>query len=108
MSQLSHFFTTSGPGAFVQTLTGNTGGPVPPTGGNINVVGDGITVTVAGNPGTSTLTISLGGSIAESFPTDSGTATPAGNILNIFGGTAGRDINTSGSGNTIHVDLNNA
>ena len=40
----------------VQTLTGNTGGAVPPTGGNINVIGA-ETITVAGNPGTSTLTI---------------------------------------------------
>lgn len=47
----------SGP-AFVQTLTGNTGGVVSPTGNNINVVGDGITVAVTGTPGTSTLEIS--------------------------------------------------
>ncbi len=47
-----------GSGSPVQTLTGNTGGAVPPTANNINVVGaTGITVT--GNPGTSTLTISL-------------------------------------------------
>lgn len=45
------------------TLTGNTGGPVSPTGNNINVVGDGITATINGNPGTSTLTVSvIGGS----------------------------------------------
>lgn len=107
MSQLSRFFTTSGPGAFVQTLTGNSGGPVPPTGGNINVIGTGV-ITVIGNPGTSTLTITPSGTIASSFPTDAGTATPVGGVLNVFGGTAGRDINTSGAGNTIHVDLNNA
>jgi hypothetical protein len=40
------------------TLTGNTGGPVSPTAGNINILGAG-TVSVAGNPGTSTLTISV-------------------------------------------------
>lgn len=44
--------------AQVSTLKGNSGFPVPPTVGNINVVGDGSTITVAGNPGTSTLTIS--------------------------------------------------
>ena len=49
-------------GGTLNTLTGNTGGAVPPTAGNINVVGDGTTITVAGNPGTSTLTIStIGG-----------------------------------------------
>lgn len=45
---------------FVETLTGNSGGPVGPTAGNINVVGSG-SVSVAGNPGTSTLTISTSG-----------------------------------------------
>jgi hypothetical protein len=41
-----------------ETLTGNTGGPVPPTAGNINVIGAG-TVLVSGNPATSTLTITV-------------------------------------------------
>ena len=41
---------------FVNTLTGNSGGAVPPTAGNINVVGSG-NITVTGTPGTSTLTI---------------------------------------------------
>lgn len=36
----------------IVTLQGNTGGKVPPdVTGNINVIGDGITATVAGNPG---------------------------------------------------------
>lgn len=47
-----------GSGAGVETLTGNTGGAVGPTGGNIDVVGDGVFLTVDGDPGTSTLTIS--------------------------------------------------
>lgn len=44
----------------VTTLTGNTGGGVGPTSGNINIVGSG-SITVTGNPGTSTLTISSSG-----------------------------------------------
>jgi len=44
----------------VSTLTGNSGGAVGPAAGNINVVGSGL-ITVAGNPGTSTLTISSSG-----------------------------------------------
>lgn len=91
----------------VNTLTGNSGGAVSPTAGNINVLGTGV-ITVVGNPGTSTLTVTPSGTIASSFPTDSGTATPALGVLNVLGGTAARDINTSGAGNTIHVDLNNA
>jgi hypothetical protein len=47
-----------GAGSPVQTLTGNTGGAVPPTGNNINIVG-GIGATVVGTPGTSTLTINV-------------------------------------------------
>lgn len=41
----------------VQTLTGDTGGAVSPTAGNINILGE-ETVQVTGDPGTSTLTIS--------------------------------------------------
>lgn len=45
--------------ASVETLTGNTGGAVPPDGANtIFVVGDGVTITTSGNPATNTLTIS--------------------------------------------------
>lgn len=47
-----------GAGSPVQTLTGNTGGAVPPTANNINVLGDGTFLTVTGDAGTSTLTIS--------------------------------------------------
>lgn len=47
------------PASVINTLTGNTGGAVSPTAGNINVVGDTTTTTVTGNPGTHTLTISL-------------------------------------------------
>lgn len=44
----------------VETLTGNSGGAVGPTANNINVLG-GTGITVVGNPGTSTLTISTTG-----------------------------------------------
>src|SRR5690554_3747116 len=47
-----------GGGTGVHTLTGNSGGMVLPTAGNINVVGDNASgIDVVGNPGTSTLTI---------------------------------------------------
>lgn len=60
MSQFNISLNNNGPGGFVQTLTGNTGGPVGPTAGNINVVGSG-NINVAGNAGTSTETITLVG-----------------------------------------------
>jgi len=54
-----------GGGSPVQTLTGDSGGAVPPTANNINTLGNDSTVnnangiTIIGNPGTSTLTTTL-------------------------------------------------
>lgn len=74
-------------GGAAEFLTGNTGGPVPPTANNINVIGDGITITVAGNPGTSTLTISaVGTGIISSLTGNSGGAVfPTAGNINIIG-----------------------
>jgi hypothetical protein len=104
MSQAGSFSPSSlPPGSVVETITGNTGGAVGPNGlDNINVIGDGTTITVAGNPGTNTLTISTvgGGGGANSFPTDSGTATEIGGVLNVVGG---KGIIVSGASNTVTV-----
>ena len=64
----------------VETLTGDAGGAVGPTGGNINVLG-GSHITTTGNPGTSTLTIDLDTDIADTYTTDSGNAIPAAGVL---------------------------
>lgn len=49
-------------GSGIQTITGNSGGSVPPSvGGNINLLGAG-GITVTGNVGTNTLTITGGSS----------------------------------------------
>lgn len=85
----------------VATLTGNSGGAVAPDAGNIDVVGDGTTIDIVGNPGTSTLTVSATGSIASLYTEDSGTATPSANNLVITGGSTG--LTTSGSGNTVSL-----
>ena len=87
--------------AGLETLTGNTGGAVSSDGaGNIDVVGS-APYEVTGNPGTFTLTISDDGTIAYSFPTDSGTAIPASNALTIAGGTG---VSTSGAGSVVTID----
>jgi hypothetical protein len=83
-----------------ETLTGNTGGAVPATLNNINVVGDGTYITTVGNPLTSTLTIEPAGGIATLYTEDAGTASAAAGNLNVFGGTG---IHTTGSGNTITI-----
>lgn len=59
------------------TLTGNSGGPVSPdVTHTINVVGDAIGITIAGVPGTHTLTASLvgGGVATQNFNVDAHTA----------------------------------
>lgn len=90
---------TAGGTGLLATLTGNTGGPVRATATTINVIGTG-SISVAGNPGISTLTISNTPASPESFDTQSGTATPAAGILKVFGSN---NITTSGSGNTVTV-----
>lgn len=79
-----------------ETLTGNSGGAVGvDISNNINVVGDGTTISVAGNPGTHTLTISaIGGTgLVETLTGNSGGAVSP---------TAG-NINTVGTGSVTVV-----
>lgn len=87
--------------AVTETLTGNDGIVVPPTGNNINVLGDVTNILTTGNAGTSTLTIHLNGNVATEYVENVGTAVPAAGILNVLG-TGG--ITTTGSGNTITIE----
>lgn len=94
---------TPPPGSIL-TLTGNSGGAVGPTAGNINVVGTGV-VDVVGTPGSSTLTISLTSSGGTNeFDTDSGSAFPSSGVIDIAGGS---NIHTLGATNVVTVGLNN-
>lgn len=86
----------------LNTLTGNSGGAVAPTAGNIDFVGDGTTVDIVGNPGTSTLTVSAGGGMASLYTEDVGTAAPSAGNLNVLGGTG---MNTSGATDTVTINL---
>ena len=93
------------PAGFVETLTGNSGGAVSPDGSqNINVVGDGTTINVAGNPGTSTLTIStIGSGTMETLTGNTGgpISPVAGNTNTIGTGS----ITIAGAGNTLTAQL---
>lgn len=62
MSQAGIARDSTSAAADIETITGNSGGAVGPDAGfNINLIGAG-SVSVAGNPGTNTLTISVSGS----------------------------------------------
>ena len=74
------------PGTVVETLQGNSGGPVGPTAGNnIFVVGDGTTIDVVGNPGTHSLTISSIGAIQEFFTDDGFVVVPIDGAVTVHG-----------------------
>ncbi len=88
----------------IRTLTGDTGGAISGDSvNNIDVLG-GNNITTVGTPGSNLLTIDLDGNVADSFPTDSGTATPSSGVLNILGT---HNINTSGAGSTVTVTGDN-
>jgi hypothetical protein len=75
------------------------GGGLVPVWGSIGA-GPGIVIT----PGVNTLTISAQNSVAQSFHEDVGIAVPALGILRIVGSA---NINTSGVGNIVTINLNN-
>jgi len=81
----------------VETLTGDSGGAVGPSAGNINVLGTGANFVV-GNPGTHTLSVFSPAVITGQC--DSGVATASSNNMIFAGGTG---ISTSGSGNTVTI-----
>lgn len=87
-------------GTGILTITGDSGGAVGPDGAsNINLL-SGSNLTVTGVPASNTLTITLDGTVASSYPADVGTAIPAAGVLNIVGAGG---TSTIGVGNTITV-----
>lgn len=90
----------------VSKFTAQTGSnPVVPTvGGNVNLTG---TSSIAGLLTTSgaanTVDFILGGAVAASFVTGTGTATPALNVLTVSGGSG--VVKTTGAGSTVTVGL---
>jgi hypothetical protein len=103
MSQAGSYGPIGGGGGTVNTLTGNTGLAVSPLLGNINLVGDGTTITIAGNPGTHTLTASVIGTAFVRTLSDNAGAlvnpTVGGNIQLV----AGANVTTTAAGNTIVI-----
>ena len=66
--------------------------------GTLSSTGSTITIT----PGAGTINLEAGASIPTTFTADTGSATPALNILTVSGGN---NVSTSGSGSTLTFDL---
>lgn len=93
-------------GGFVQTLTGNTGGPRSPDAiGNINVVGTGV-ISVAGSGNTLTISSAGGASGVQALQGDTGGPIgPDGSGVIFIPGDHG--IKTDGAGNTVTIAVDN-
>lgn len=90
-----------------QTVTADSGGALTPTGGNWNFLGgtNGIDTVGSGSTITFNFDVTEVAVIATSYATDSGTATPAANVLTIAGGTG---CATTGAGSTVTVNVDAA
>lgn len=102
----------TGGSTFVSTVTGNSGGAVGPLAGNLNIVGDGTTIQITGNPGTNTLTVvglGGGGGDLSILTGDTGSATAAGGTINVITNNAsGSTVLFSGTGNTLTLSVSDA
>ena len=85
-----------------QTLTADSGGALSPTSGNWNILGgsNGIDTSGSGSTITINFDITEQPAIPTSIDTDSGSATPALNILTIAGGEG---IDVSGASDTVTI-----
>jgi hypothetical protein len=93
----------AGAGLGLLTLTGNTGGAVAGTLQNINVVGAG-GITVTGNPGTSTLTITTSGGVGVIDTIDGDVGYITGSTVSLTGlTTAGSSVSFVGNDLTAMV-----
>ena len=91
---------SSSAGANGQLLIG-AGTSAAPVWANLTSTGGTVTIT----NGAGTINLETSGATANSFPTDSGTATPSSGALTIHGGS---NINTSGASSTVTINLNNS
>ncbi len=142
MSQLIFLTPSSGPGSgTVTSISAGTSITLTPnpitTTGTVALTTTGLTVndgTVYWNTGTGTLNTTatgtsgqiltsngagvaptyqaIPGGLANSFPTDSGTATPSAGVLNIIAGNSTRNCGSSvlftGAGNTVTLNVTDA
>lgn len=103
MSQITNLAAGGAVPSAVNTLRGDVGGFVGPTGNNIDLIG-GTGITTTGMPGSSSITFALSGSVATQFDGDSGSAAPAASIITFAGGS---NVTSSAAGSTVTFDLDN-
>ena len=85
----------------IDSLTGNTGGAISPSAGNINVIGDGTTITIAGSGNTLTASLIGTGAIQTlTGSTSGGAISPLAGNINI---TAGTGITVVGTAHTLTI-----
>ena len=84
------------------TMTGDTGGAVSAGAGNTLLVLGGTGILTEGTPIDNLVNITQSNGLATIFQTDSGTAVPAGEVLDIHGGL---NINTTGATNVVTTNL---
>jgi hypothetical protein len=91
----------------VDTLTGNTGGAISPSAGNINVVGDATTITIAGAGSTLTASVITGSTFVQTLTgsTSGGAISPSSGNINI---TAGNGVTVIGSAHTLTIQSTGA
>ena len=109
--QTPHAFAIgNGPGNPLNWTGAPTNGqlPIGVTGGSpvVNTLTSGVGIAITNGPGS--ITIEATGSTPGTFTADTGSATPFGNNLNIFGDGPIGAIKTSGSGHTIQILARNA
>lgn len=106
ISSLTTGLVTTDSSGRTDVINGSNGQiPIGATGGSPVFAsltsGDG---SITFTPGVNSLSLQASSTTALSFPTDSGTATPAANALTIHGT---HNINTTGAGSTVTVQNNN-
>lgn len=99
-------------GSGIKYLRGDNSIAVYPTNsGYIDLLGTANEIITTEDAGNNKITWSLGGHVATQYTTDDGnSATPSSKNLNVYGGTAGRNINTASvhGSDTLRVEMNNA
>lgn len=84
----------------ILALTGDTGGPIGPSGiGNVDLKG-GTGINSTGTPASNLITFAISGDVANLFTADSGTAVPSSSNLNILSGVG---VDTTAAGNTVTI-----